>query len=115
VGTLLDRKFFESTRGRIVTLLRRFGFTVEELAQELLLTNNGVRAHLATFVRDGIVGQRGVVRHESGGGKPAYVYELTPEAGRRQRTSSRRPMSRCLAICWMFSQRGWDPGSRRRC
>jgi predicted ArsR family transcriptional regulator len=80
VSTRLDRKFFESTRGRVVTLLRRADFTVEELARELALTNNGVRAHLATLERDGIVRQSGVVRRESGGGKPAYVYELTPEA-----------------------------------
>jgi predicted ArsR family transcriptional regulator len=76
----LDRKFFESTRGRMVTLLRRGGLTVDELARELSLTNNGVRAHLATLERDGIVRQRGSVRRASGGGKPAYVYELTPEA-----------------------------------
>ena len=75
-----DQKFFRSTRGRIVTLLRRSGCTVEELARELGLTDNGVRAHLATLERDGIVRQRGSVRRGSGGGKPAYVYELTPEA-----------------------------------
>src|SRR3712207_9274921 len=62
------------------TLLRRAGFTVDELAQELGLTNNGVRAHLATLERDGIVRQGGVVRRESGGGKPAYGFELTPRA-----------------------------------
>jgi predicted ArsR family transcriptional regulator len=44
------------------------------------LTNNGVRAHLATLERDGVVRQGGTVRPASGGGKPAYVYELTPEA-----------------------------------
>jgi predicted ArsR family transcriptional regulator len=75
-----DQKFFRSTRGRIVTLLRRSGRTVEELARELGLTDNGVRAHLATLERDGVVRQRGSVRRGSGGGKPAYVYELTPEA-----------------------------------
>src|SRR5215216_3210077 len=75
-----DQKFFRSTRGRIVTLLRRSGRTVEELARELSLTDNGVRAHLATLERDGVVRQRGSVRRGSGGGKPAYVYELTPEA-----------------------------------
>lgn len=74
-----DRRFFESRRGRIVTLLRRSGRTVEELTRELDLTDNGVRAHLATLERDGIVRQQGSVRR-SGGGKPAYVYELTPEA-----------------------------------
>jgi predicted ArsR family transcriptional regulator len=79
VSTRWDRKFFESTRGRIVTLLRRAGFTVDELARELDLTNNGVRAHLAVLERDGIVRQRGSVRRSSGGGKPAYVYELTEE------------------------------------
>src|ERR671920_1752892 len=75
-----DQKFFESTRGQLVTLLRRAGRTVEELAQALDLTDNGVRAHLATLERDAIVRQRGSVRRGSGGGKPAYVYELTPEA-----------------------------------
>ena len=80
MSTRWDRRFFESTRGRLVTLLRRAGFTVDELARELGLTNNGVRAHLAVLERDGIVRQSGVVRSESGGGKPAYLYELAPEA-----------------------------------
>ncbi len=80
MATRLDRKFFESTRGQIVTLLRRASLTVDELVQEVGLTNNGVRAHLATLERDGIVRQSGVVRRESGGGKPAYLYDLTPEA-----------------------------------
>src|SRR3712207_987409 len=75
-----DEKFFESTRGQIVTLLRRSGRTVEDLARALSLTDNGVRAHLAVLERDGIVRQRGSVRRSSGGGKPAYVYELTREA-----------------------------------
>jgi predicted ArsR family transcriptional regulator len=79
VSTGWDRRFFESTRGRVVTLLRRAGFTVDELARELDLTDNGVRAHLAVLERDGIVRQRGSVRRSSGGGKPAYVYELTQE------------------------------------
>jgi predicted ArsR family transcriptional regulator len=75
-----DEKFFESTRGQMVTLLRRGGLTVEDLAQAFGLTGNGVRAHLAVLERDGTVRRRGVVRRESGGGKPAQVYELTPEA-----------------------------------
>jgi predicted ArsR family transcriptional regulator len=75
-----DERFFESTRGRVVTLLRRSEHTVEELARALGLTDNGVRAHLAVLERDGIVRQRGSVRRSSGGGKPAYVYELTEEA-----------------------------------
>jgi predicted ArsR family transcriptional regulator len=80
LATRLARNFFESTRGRVVTLLRRSGRTVEELARELGLTDNGVRAHLATLERDGIVRQRGSVRRGGGVGKPAFVYELTLDA-----------------------------------
>ena len=79
MSTGWDRKFFESTRGRVVTLLGRASFTVNELARELDLTDNGVRAHLAVLERDSIVRQRGSVRRINGGGKPAYVYELTQE------------------------------------
>ena len=80
MATNWDERFFETTRGQIVTLLRRSGRTVEELAHSQGLTDNGVRAHLAVLERDGIVRQRGSVRRGSGGGKPAYFYELTPEA-----------------------------------
>jgi predicted ArsR family transcriptional regulator len=78
LATQLDERFFASTRGQVVTLLRRGGRTVEDLAQAVGLTDNGVRAHLAALERDGIVRQRGVVRR--GSGKPAYVYGLTPQA-----------------------------------
>jgi predicted ArsR family transcriptional regulator len=77
--TRWDRRFLRSTRGRIVELLRRASRTVDELAQALGLTDNAVRAHLATLERDGLVQQRGVRR---GAGKPAYTYELTLEAER---------------------------------
>lgn len=80
MATGWDDRFFESTRGQIVTLLRRSGRTVEELARSLGLTDNGVRAHLSVLERDGIARQRGSVRRASGGGKPAYIYELTPKA-----------------------------------
>lgn len=78
--TRWDRRFFASTRGQIVTLLRRDDRTVEELARALGLTDNGVRAHLAILERDGIAQQRGTMSRGGGGGKPAYVYKLTPEA-----------------------------------
>jgi predicted ArsR family transcriptional regulator len=74
-----DQKFFEGTRGKVVTLLRRRGRTVEDLARALGLTDNGVRAHLSVLERDGIVRQRGTVSRGRGG-KPAYIYELAPEA-----------------------------------
>ena len=77
--TYWDKRFFASTRGHIVALLRRKSRTVDELAQALELTDNAVRAHLATLERDGLLHQRGVRR---GAGKPAYAYELTSEAER---------------------------------
>lgn len=76
----LDERFFRSTRGRIVVLLRRASRRVDELARELGLTDNAVRAHLAALERDGVVRQGGTVRRGRGAGKPAHVYELTPEA-----------------------------------
>ena len=79
MSTGWDQRFFQSTRGQIVTLLRRSNRTVEDLARALALTDNGIRAHLAVLERDGIVRQRGSVRRSGGGGKPAYVYELTQE------------------------------------
>ena len=75
----LGRRFFETTRGQIVGLLRRGRRTVEELARALGLTDNAVRNHLATLERDGLVRQDGV-RRGPGAGKPAVLYELQPEA-----------------------------------
>lgn len=72
-----DRQFFSTTRGQIVTLLRRTRQTVDDLASLLGLTDNAVRAHLSRLERDGLVQQRGVRRGER---RPAVVYELTPEA-----------------------------------
>jgi predicted ArsR family transcriptional regulator len=75
--TKLGRRFFESTRGRIVTMLRGSAGTVNELAEKLELTDNAVRAHLLTLERDGLVRQSGVQR---GHRKPHFAYELMPEA-----------------------------------
>lgn len=75
----LGRRFLETTRGRVVALLRRGPRTVEELAQALELTDNGIRSHLSTLERDGLVRQSGV-RRSQGAGKPATLYEINPEA-----------------------------------
>src|SRR5206468_4315954 len=60
-------------------LLRTAPRTVEELAAELGLTDNGVRQHLMVLERDMMVRQAGV-RRGPGAGKPAGIYELHPEA-----------------------------------
>jgi predicted ArsR family transcriptional regulator len=75
--TKLDKRFFGSTRGRIVTLLRGTTRTVNELAEALDLTDNAVRAHLLSLERDGLIKQSGVQR---GTRKPHFAYELTGEA-----------------------------------
>jgi predicted ArsR family transcriptional regulator len=74
-----DERFFASTRGRVVSLLRGSSRTVDELAAELGLTDNAIRGHLAHLERDGLI-RHGELRRR--GGKPAYTYELTPEADR---------------------------------
>ena len=72
-----DRRFLSTTRGQVVTLLSRSARTVEELAAALGVTDNAVRSHLSVLERDGLVRQHGVRRS---GGKPAYVYDVTPVA-----------------------------------
>jgi predicted ArsR family transcriptional regulator len=79
VATGWDRRFFASTRGQVVALLQRGRRTVEELAQALGLTDNAVRSHLSALERDGLVRQGGLHRGPS---RPAYAYELTPDAER---------------------------------
>jgi predicted ArsR family transcriptional regulator len=75
--TRIGQRFFSTTRGRIVLLVRRSARTVDELAQLLGITRNAVREHLATLERDGLLRPSGVRR---GDGKPARLYTLTPEA-----------------------------------
>ncbi len=76
-STKFGQIFFESTRGRIVNLLRRGASSVEELSQQLELTDNAVRSHLATLERDGLIARGGVI---PGARKPHYAYQLTDEA-----------------------------------
>lgn len=75
----ITEKFFDSTRGRIVALLRGKTGTVNELAQQLGLTDNAVRAHLLSLERDHLVRQSGLQR---GYRKPHFAYELTEESER---------------------------------
>lgn len=74
-----EQHFGDTTRGRVVTLLRRGQRSVEELAAALGLTDNAVRAQLTTLERDGVVHAAGV-RREGMVGKPATLYEVAPGA-----------------------------------
>lgn len=75
----LNTRFPDTTRGRVLALLRRGLHTVEELARTLGLTDNAVRAHLSSLERDGLVRQKGV-RRAPGAGKPATLFEVPREA-----------------------------------
>lgn len=75
--TKFGQNFFGTTRGQIVALLRRGVGTVEELSVHLKVTDNAVRAHLATLERDGLVERRGFQRAAR---KPHFSYALTAEA-----------------------------------
>ena len=68
---------FKSTRGRILDLLRMGDRTVNELAEELRLTDNAVRAHLASMERDRLIVHSGM---KPGFRKPHATYALGPEA-----------------------------------
>lgn len=74
-----DQTSSETTKGRILAILRRAASTVDEIAMRLDLTDNAVRAHIGALQRDGVVQQRGV---RPTGGKPAYVYEVSSDAER---------------------------------
>jgi predicted ArsR family transcriptional regulator len=74
--TKLSNRFFQTSRGRIVMLLRGLPKTVNDLAANMELTDNAVRAHLLSLERDGLVKQSGIQR---GTRKPHFAYELTDE------------------------------------
>ena len=68
--------FLDTTRGRIVAMLRRHPASVEEIASALDISGNAVRGHLRGLEKDGLIRsprtRRGVTR-------PSRLYELTPE------------------------------------
>lgn len=77
--SLWEREYGATTRGQIVTLLRGANRSVDELAAELGLTDNAVRAHLSVLLREQIVQAVGV-RREGSVGKPASIYGIAPGA-----------------------------------
>jgi predicted ArsR family transcriptional regulator len=72
-----DERFWSSTRGRIILLLRRGSRTVNELAKAVGLTSNAVRTHLDRLERDGLVRPSG---KRPGARKPTITYDLAPKA-----------------------------------
>jgi len=90
-----DKKFFSSTRGKIILSLRNSAKTVNDLAAELELTDNAVRAHLLSLERDRLIEQSGMLK---GHRKPHYLYELTAEANRHFPKSYDSLLNRILSV-----------------
>ena len=74
-----DDRFWATTRGQLLVLLRRGSETVAELAGALGLTDNAVRSHLTALERDGLVRPTGTRR---GPRRPRVTYAVTAEAER---------------------------------
>jgi len=73
-----EDRFFQTTRGKIVSELRRHGSaSAADLARTFGLSPNAVRQQLMVLERDGLVAERSVRR---GPTKPTYEFSLTPEA-----------------------------------
>ncbi|HET6276568.1 MAG TPA: helix-turn-helix domain-containing protein [Candidatus Cybelea sp.] len=71
-------RFFQTTRGKIVSELRRRGSaSATDLARSFGLSANAVRQQLVVLERDGLVAEKPVRR---GPTKPTYEFSLTPDA-----------------------------------
>ncbi len=78
LAVMQDARFFQSTRGKIVTALRRrHSASAVDLADEFGLSTNAVRQQLIALERDGYVMERSVRR---GPTKPTLEYSLTANA-----------------------------------
>src|SRR5687767_15717409 len=73
---MLRHQLLDSSRGRIVTLLRGGPSTADDIASRLGLTRSAIRAHLTAMERDGVVRRAG---QRPGATRPAVLFELTPE------------------------------------
>jgi len=73
---MFTRRLLDTTRGRIVTLLRQEPRTAEDLAAQLDLTPNAVRSQLTAMERDALVQRIG---RRPGTTRPSQLFELTSE------------------------------------
>src|ERR671920_950573 len=76
MAEILGKPLLDSTRGRIVALLRGGGLTADEIASKLRLTQSAVRVQTTAMERDGLVTRAG---KRPGTTRPSNVFELTPE------------------------------------
>ncbi len=66
------------TREKIIMLLKTTGpMSVDELSRELNITSMGIRQHLLSLERKGLISY---ITKRQGIGRPAFLYKLTEEA-----------------------------------
>jgi len=76
MADVLRQQLLDTSRGRIVSLLRAGGLTADDVARMLGLTRSAVRLQIAAMERDGVVRKTG---KRPGATRPSHVFELTPE------------------------------------
>jgi predicted ArsR family transcriptional regulator len=76
MADMFRQQLLDSTRGRIVALLRGGGLTADDIASRLGLTQSAVRVQTTAMERDGLVTRAG---KRPGTTRPSHVFELTPE------------------------------------
>jgi DeoR family transcriptional regulator, suf operon transcriptional repressor len=75
--SMLKKQLLDSSRGRIVSLLRGAGgLTADDIASRVGLTRSAVRAQITGMERDGVVRRAG---QRAGATRPSHVFELTRE------------------------------------
>jgi predicted ArsR family transcriptional regulator len=70
------RQLLDTSRGRIVALLKIGGMTSDDVARDLGLTRSAVRLQMAGLEREGVVRRVG---KRPGTTRPSHVFALTPE------------------------------------
>jgi predicted ArsR family transcriptional regulator len=76
MAEMLRKQLLDTSRGRIVTLLRAGELTAEDIATKLGLTRSAVRIQFTAMERDGVVRKAG---KRPGITRPSHLFELTPE------------------------------------
>jgi predicted ArsR family transcriptional regulator len=76
MADILRQQLLDTSRGRIVALLRVGGLTADDIAVALGLTRSAVRIQITAMERDGVIRRAG---KRPGTTRPSHIFELTPE------------------------------------
>jgi predicted ArsR family transcriptional regulator len=92
----LRQQLLDTSRGRIVSVLRTAGRTADDVARQLGLTRSAIRLQLTAMERDGVV-QR--VGKRPGPTRPSYLYELMPEVEQLLSTAYIPLLTHLVDVC----------------